>query len=189
MTKKQTKFTNAAIAIIICIIITVLITVIIALNNNHEEYKTTSNREQELSLLVCSASSLPNSFFTSSAGTSKKHEVKITFLNGEADKISYTFEGSYNDADAANTESTTMHAQYNKFMSAQNLDINTLSNNFSVYDNTSKITLFADIEKIPPSVSKLFLINTNRIGSIANSSIHDFRKMYSEEGLTCSAKQ
>lgn len=153
------------------------------------ETRETANKESyAITALVCKANSPEAAFFSSNLANSVVHTVKITFKDDNADKISYSYEGKFENAEKAESIKTSFHIKYNSDMNENGLDPEGLTPSFVATDNTVRINLYAAVGNLNATVAKLFFLNSDKQDKFQTYSEKAIQKYYEKVGFKCEYK-
>lgn len=158
---------------------------------NRKETRTTVDKtDVTMGALDCKSSNPADPFFVSNGATNVIHEVKVTLKNDAVDKLSYNYYADYESEDRANTARSELHADYNKYMGANNVQHESLSPTFNYDGNKVKVNLFAERGKSLNSTSaRLFFLSSEELSELSNYSGSDLEKIYVGKGFDCTFSQ
>lgn len=107
------------------------------------------------------------------------------FTDKKVKEMSYRYDGTFNSDDAAESAKAAMHADYNKYMSANGVYQETLNPVFSSHKSKLVISLYAETKKINQTIAKLFFINDDEYKKTGDFTLEDFKKFYELRGFSC----
>ena len=153
--------------------------------NGNETYVSGGNEGESVSALDCKATAVSNPFFVSNTAQSVTHEIKVTFADGKANKLSYNYYGTYETPALAETANATLHADYNIYMGENGLSAERLYPTFVAVDNTVKINLFAEKGKLDVPTGKIFFLKADEAVDFFTYSSTVVSKIYNVQGFNC----
>lgn len=185
MEKEKQKKIGIEKVLLGCLVIFLIILFFI-LNSGHETHITGESEEKKITALDCSADNIKGAFFTSSAANTVKNQIKVTFGDDKVDKIFYFFEGVYNSYEVAEHDNAALHARYNKHMSGNGLEQESLTPTFSTVETKMRINLYAkNREMINRATAVLFFINSDDLEDYLDYSRDQVMEYYQKQGFLC----
>ena len=183
--RKKTK-TIATVGLAFTVVAVVTAVLLVNLFSTKETYKTNSDTTTTVLSLHCKNVTTPEGAFFHSDGAAKElTEVKFTFKDGEADKMSFTYTGNYADKATATKTSSEMHAKYNLYMDSTDVKFSDLSPNFSVIDNQIIISLFFDDVTLTAGTAPLLMLEPADASRVKQYSVDTLSKYYKSMGFSC----
>lgn len=151
--------------------------------NGSETRHSQSVEKYAISSLDCTASQPNDAFFAEKNAQKRSHKVKITFREDKADKITYTYEGTFSDNTTAEAVSSRFHADYNIYMGDNGLNPESLAPTFSAADATTYINLYGSYDKLNSATEKLFFLTNDEYSGGQSSSY--LERVYGTKGFSC----
>lgn len=181
---KRAKQVWSLVAVIIVVVAVIVALVLIGnLVFKNQEQRISSNEGQTVvRSMDCVAKQPQDAFFQDELATEAEHEIKVTYRNNDANKISYVYDGEYatfNDAEDAEAK---LHADYNIYMK----DLaDSFSPNFSVIEDELKVSLFADAYDLGSATARMFFITPEEFENMEDYNIDDLKQIYESKGFQC----
>ena len=188
--KKKTERQNTLICVIMLFLIAIISLLIWFFANSSETHNSTITTDSiETSSLVCKSSNPKEPFFNDSAATNVQHEIRALFNNDKLSKIFYIYSATYDSEKQAEYYNSIMAADYNRYLGGHSTPLNILSKTFSTSDNESKITLYANADKINNVTASIFLLNADNDYNKDNNTGADIKKLYEDQGFSCETNE
>ena len=149
---------------------------------SHETRTSTGVQTVNAEAMVCEAAAPRDPLFSVEGAEDVEHEIKVTYKNGLADKISYEFQADLNSPEAAEAAEAETHATYNNFMGTRASDF---SANFMPIGDDYKLTITADMDSLTPTSAQLFFIERDQFESLKEFSIDDIKRFIQTAGFHC----
>ena len=179
------KKMSAVIAVIIGLIVGVLTIAIWLLTYKQESYISTDIELGNHGTLECTSSSPVGPFFAFETQREAEHIIRVLFTGEKIKELSYRYDGKFNSDNAAVNAEAWMHADYNKYMSANGVNQELLNPVFMVNGDKLTISLYAEVKKLGSAVASLFFISSDKYKDIKDYSMSDYNEMYRSRGFTC----
>ena len=149
---------------------------------SHETHTSREVQTVEAEIMVCEAAAPRDPLFSVEGAEDVEHEIKVTYKNGLADKISYELQAELNSPEAAEHAEATTHATYNNFMGTNASDF---SANFMPIGDDYKLNITADIDKLTPTSARIFFIEREQFESLKEFGIDDIKRFIQTAGFHC----
>lgn len=182
--KKNTTFKIIA----VCLLVASAGIGIFLLLHGSESRTSSSGPEKSVGALTCKSQLQPNRALYIQDAKNSEQEVKITYSNGNPDKISYSYYGIFENFNQAEKASSNAHASYNKYMSENKLNPEILSPAFIVSNAVLRIDLYSSFNKLSNITAPLFFLSDIEFYSSDNTDIQTLQSFYAEKGFTCIIK-
>ena len=153
--------------------------------NGSETRTSATEISHPVDALICKSTNPEGGFFKLPDNTESKHEIKITYEDGQSKKISYSLNNTFDDETAAKNNVASLHADYNIYMGENNLNVNTLSPSFVSSGNVVRLNLFATLVNLKASVSQFFFLTSNELSVVLSGSETSANKIYTSKNFTC----
>lgn len=111
--------------------------------------------------------------------------IKIALNDGRPDKITYSYDGKYENEERALSAQSFLHGDYNVYMSSQGLNQEYLFPTFTTINNITRINLYADANMLNPKIATFFFLDNESYMDILERSIDTIKKEYNEKGFSC----
>lgn len=182
MNKKENNDIKYAI-IILC-----LAAFVVGMSFLFQEKTTVTSAEKDLdsvSPIICKSVKPSFRSFVEDTANSASYTIKYTFKNGQADKVSFTYNGSYSSSEDARYADARAHADYNIYMSGTSQSPEAFSPSFSHADSSMQINLFGEVSQLTAATAKLFYIDSDTFGRIDFSSLESVIENYKNKNFSC----
>ena len=187
---KKSGHTGLIVGVIVFLAVAVGVTMLLLqLFKGIETHESTSGGNESIGSLYCEATNPVDAFFTSTRAQNTKHEIKITFRGDTADKISYTYTGTYETEALAEQDNATLHANYNIYMGEHKVSAESLTPAFSTIENMMRISLFTKQSAINSATANLFFLGPDEYGNLKNYSGNTIQSIYKNQGFSCEFKK
>ena len=175
---KKIKRGNSIIAAVIFGVIVLFVGLLSVVFSQKETNITEEDYEPTVEALYCKASEPTDPFFESAGVINDSHEIKVIFRNGGAFKLSYNYYGVYNTEGAADAAHTRLHADYNKYMGANEINQESLYPTFDFDGSKLKVNLFAEVDSSLNLVTaRLFFLSADEFENLAGYSEEDLKNI------------
>lgn len=146
--------------------------------------------KDKISALNCKAGRIEDGFFVSETANTSSNEIKVTFKNGEMDKIYYTFSGVYRSEDVAEADDTLLHAKYNIYMGENGIEQGSLNPSYSVVQSKYYLRLYVDdYDKINEVTRIFFFIDKEDLDKFNSYSLDTLESYYEKKNFRCNVSQ
>ena len=186
--QKKGHLGQKKISIILALIFTIVVIFIILFSHNKETRTSKQSPKTNNAALYCKGDVVDEPFFVQYNASSSMHEFKILFSDDKINILNYTYTADFPTAEQAINASALIHADYNIFMSKNNVDPESLQPTFSKIDNEVIVNLSADIESISSTTAKLFFLDNEQFKKIPTYSLDEIIDMYRKKGFHCESK-
>ncbi len=176
--KNVVKVAVSVLSLIIILIITVLIFMII---NSKETYTSDNDNKISTESIYCYSSSIDAPFFRSAYANTETHEIKVIFDDGLADKITYTYKGTFSNNKDAEQMNADSQARYNIYMGS---DGDKLSATFNVIENTYNVVVYGKAANFDNKIAAIFYLD-NLSKKLDKYSSDELMRLYKEKGFKC----
>ena len=183
--KEKAKDNTVMKAIFFALLVGIIVVVIWFLTYKQESHTSSNVGESDYSALECTASDPSEPFFAFENTQEVAHTIKVLFSEGKLKDIMYKYDGTYASQEAAEDAEAWLHADYNEYLGANGVDMESLSPTFSVNDNKLMISLYAEAKKVNDIVARLFFMDTDASNKIKNFSLKDYKLLYETKGFAC----
>lgn len=184
--KSNKRKINYATAAVILIVVAILAVALWLLLSKNEVRTSEEGKKVSTGALYCTAKEPKDPFFVSEKAVEATHKIKVTFKNGEVDKLSYNYQGFYNSEDEADKDRTTFHASYNTYMGENGVSPESLTPIFDYSGSKSRIDLFAEQGKsLNVVTAKLFFLSISEYEDIDEYNEEKLEKVYVGKGFSC----
>jgi len=167
----------------------VIIVVIIIIFNGRVEQTSVKINNSPTTGLFCKGSAVENPFFSQNDALSATHEIKVLLYDGEINTINYTRTGVYNTHDEAEEASSSLHANYNIYMSGNSIDQEALQPTFSVIDNKSIVNLSVNDKTLIPETARIVFLSVEQYANRKNYSLNEIKDIYEKKGFVCKSTE
>ncbi len=152
-----------------------------------ETHTSDDNQTEAIGILYCSSESpTEDVFFVSDKASGVKHEIKVSFIDGIADKINYTYTGNFDSGETAESTLSFLQGKYNIYMAETGVHFSDLYPTFSVFGTSGVINLFFQEKTITPKTVKIVFLSSKEFANIKTYSIDDFKRVYETKNFVCS---
>ena len=156
-----------------------------ALTDTSETSTIQTDINKKTDSLICTASIPKEPFFNDTIATDTIHEIKLLFDNNKPDKIFYSYTGTYDDEKKAKYYVSIMQADFNRFFGRQNIPTGIFSTTFTTIENKSKISIYSNMDKVNPTTSKIFFLDSDIFYNAKNYSNVELKSLYEGKGFSC----
>lgn len=185
MSEEKKKKIDIVKTILLMSFIVVAGLIIWLVTHKKETYISNPVADSDYSILECSSSSPENPFFAFGTAQRFTHSMKIMFTDGHMKEMSYRYDGTFNNEASAENAEAWLHADYNKYMTSNGLNAESLNPVFSIDKSKLMVSLYAEAKKIDKTVGRLFFIGDSEINKISEYTPDSFKEMYETKGFAC----
>lgn len=183
---KKNKSTKVAVMTCIFVLVAILMALLlIKLFEPHETHTSDENTTTVVAALSCKSANMPEAFFHSEEASSEAQEVKITMQDNRADKVSFTYTGTFANAEEAKRAASDMHADYNIYMGTTTVGFSDLLPNFSTIDKQVVIALYLDEKTLAVGTAPLIFLSESEMKNFNTYSLNNLKKIYTGKGFSC----
>lgn len=180
---KHHKERNIFFVLLFIAVVTGVLALLIGGFSDRTTLTTSGNIDVSIDALVCSSvSKSSESIFDLSGANRADQRLNITFKNDEMDAIMYSLDAEYASEDTARAKEAELHAEYSAYIAKYNINAENISETFAYYDNSAKVSLYANRAALNRQTAQVFLLDSD------NYTIEQLKAHYADKGFACNYK-
>ena len=187
MSEKKGRFKKELGFIIVCfVLILFVVFVIVILSYDKRTEVATTITSSETDTLLCNSGPIEDAFFSTGDASQVKHDIKIMFVEDKIAKLFYMYDGKFRDEEIAEKVSTSMHIDYDKYLSERKLESSrNLQSTFNHPGTEVRVDIYTGPEGINGDTASFFFLNKDDLDNLMKKDSESLKKYYTEKGFSC----
>lgn len=183
--QKKTTMIVIVLSIFFVVIISCVIVFLVNFLNPKTVYRSSGSEDIDITSLYCKTTDLEKYFFKDDRALATLHEIKVTFNNGVADKISYTYTATYGNAEMVEKAHSNLAYNYNVYMGGRDIEYGLLHENYAELGDSLRINLVGDKDNLNSNTGVMFFLDTNSVRQFNKLKDVDLQTAYQNIGFDC----